>query len=539
MSDTVFDVVILGGGLAGMTLALQLRQTMPDIRIRVLERRAHPVPEAAFKVGESSVEIGAHYFANVLGLLPHLGEQQIRKFGFRFFFNDGSRHIERCTELGVSMLLPTPSWQIDRGRFENFLGEHLRAEGIEFVDAASVREVRLADDDGPHQLRYTCADETHEISARWVIDASGRAGLLKRQLDLAQLNDHDVNSAWWRVEGIVDPNDWSDDEAWLGRCTPRDRWRSTNHLCGNGYWIWMIPLSSNAHSIGIVADEAIHPLASMNTYEKATDWLHTHQPQLAAALAGPEHALMDFRFLRHFSYACKQVFSAKRWALTGEAGYFADPFYSPGSDFIGISNSYITELIQLDRAGQPIAMHVTLFEQLYRSFYDNTMSLYRGQYGLFGNAEVMPIKVIWDYAFYWAMLAPLFISGRIARVDVLGKLRALMERAAALNGAMQPLLRAWGEASGYGTPEDGRLLDQFKIGWFHEMNRALHDKLDDAAFNDRISGNIQLLMQLADDIRAHIHARHPDISTQGLAGLIDAEAARPPSMLPPEWWLGA
>nr|MDQ2972202.1 NAD(P)-binding protein [Pseudomonadota bacterium] len=57
------DVLILGGGLAGLTLALELRQHLPALSIRVLERRAHPVPAAAHKVGESTVEIGAHYFA--------------------------------------------------------------------------------------------------------------------------------------------------------------------------------------------------------------------------------------------------------------------------------------------------------------------------------------------------------------------------------------------------------------------------------------------------------------------------------------------
>jgi hypothetical protein len=42
------------------------------------------------------------------------------------------------------------------------------------------------------------------------------------------------------------------------------------------------------------------------------------------------------------------VFSARRWALTGEAGLFLDPFYSPGTDFIAISNTYITELVARD-----------------------------------------------------------------------------------------------------------------------------------------------------------------------------------------------
>ena len=49
------DLTILGGGLAGLSLALQVRQQLPDAKITVLEKRQHPVPEAAHKVGESTV----------------------------------------------------------------------------------------------------------------------------------------------------------------------------------------------------------------------------------------------------------------------------------------------------------------------------------------------------------------------------------------------------------------------------------------------------------------------------------------------------
>ena len=70
------DVAILGGGLAGLSLALQLRRRFSDLKIMVIERRRHPVPEAAHKVGESTVEIAAFYFDEVLGLAGHLNERQ-------------------------------------------------------------------------------------------------------------------------------------------------------------------------------------------------------------------------------------------------------------------------------------------------------------------------------------------------------------------------------------------------------------------------------------------------------------------------------
>ncbi len=95
------DVRILGGGLAGLTMALQLKQRLPELDVLVLERRSHPVPEACRKVDESSVEIGAHYFENVLGLKQHLVEAQLKKFGFRFFFSEGRRDIEAVTEVGT------------------------------------------------------------------------------------------------------------------------------------------------------------------------------------------------------------------------------------------------------------------------------------------------------------------------------------------------------------------------------------------------------------------------------------------------------
>ncbi|MCC4603479.1 NAD(P)/FAD-dependent oxidoreductase [Xanthomonas campestris pv. badrii] len=515
------DVVITGGGLAGLSLALQLKQRDPALAITVLERRAHPVREAAFKVGESTVEIGAHYFAQVLDLREHLEIEQIRKFGFRFFFSDKREDIDRCTELGVSKILPTPSWQIDRGRFENFLGERARAQGITFIDGCSVKGVDLAEDDADHAVRYECAGTAGTLQARWVVDASGRAGLLKRKLGLAQDNAHNANAVWWRVEGLIDPNGWSQDSSWLQRCTPPDRWRSTNHMCGPGYWFWLIPLSSGAHSLGIVCDAAMHPLETMNTHEKAMDWLRLHQPQVAATLDSAHYRLQDFLFLRKFSYGCTQVFSAQRWALTGEAGLFLDPFYSPGSDFIAISNTYICELIGRDRAGKSLSPYVELYQQLYFSFYENTLTLYQDQYALFGDEQVMPVKVIWDYTYYWSLLAPLFCSGRIADLSLLARMKADFFYARDMNLAMQRVLHDWGVRNTEQgiTGSDGRLLDQYLIGWFNELNGALNDTLDDDAFAARIHRNVAQMAVLAREILQQARQRHPELSDHGLDAL--------------------
>ncbi|PPU01687.1 NAD(P)/FAD-dependent oxidoreductase [Xanthomonas arboricola] len=533
------DVVITGGGLAGLSLALQLRQRDPALAITVLERRAHPVREAAFKVGESTVEIGAHYFAEVLGLREHLETEQIRKFGFRFFFSDKREDIDRCTELGVSRILPTPSWQIDRGRFENFLGERARAQGITFLDSCSVKGVDLADDQADHAVRYECAGEAGTLSARWVVDASGRAGLLKRKLDLAQDNAHDANAVWWRVEGLIDPNGWSQDSSWLQRCTPPDRWRSTNHMCGPGYWFWLIPLSSGAHSLGIVCDASMHPLDTMNTHDKAMTWLRTHQPQVAATLDQADYRLQDFLFLRNFSYGCKQVFSPQRWALTGEAGVFLDPFYSPGSDFIAISNTYICELIGRDRAGRSLSPYVELYQQLYFSFYENTLTLYQDQYALFGDAQVMPVKVIWDYTYYWSLLAPLFCSGRIADLSLLSRMKSDFFYARDMNLAMQRVLHDWGQhntARGLAA-DDGRLLDQYLIGWFNELNGALNDTLDDDAFAARIHSNVAQMAVLAREILQQARQRHAALPDHGLDALTANAIGEP--ILTAAWYADA
>ncbi|GLV53915.1 hypothetical protein KDH_07660 [Dictyobacter sp. S3.2.2.5] len=186
-SPEQYDVAILGGGIAGLTVALQIKQMRPNTRILVLEKQEHPVPEAAHKVGESTVEVAAYYLRDVLGLDEHLQKQQLRKFGLRMFFSSGdNQEIERRVEYGQIEQAPLPAYQIDRGRLENALGDEIRRRDITFLDGCKVQRIELQPQDAFHRVRILHQESEREIEARWLIDASGRSALLKRQLGLAK-----------------------------------------------------------------------------------------------------------------------------------------------------------------------------------------------------------------------------------------------------------------------------------------------------------------------------------------------------------------
>jgi flavin-dependent dehydrogenase len=513
------DVVIMGGGLAGLTLALQIKQKLPSLSITVIERRPHPVPHAAHKVGESSVEIGAHYFEKVLGLKSHLDSAQLKKFGFRFFFSDKRTDLHQVTELGASRVLATPSYQLDRGIFENALAQAAQEKGVHFIDGAVIRSFDLSEDNLPHVVNFDAQGNTHRIESRWLCDAAGRAGLIKRKLDLAELNEHDANAIWFRIADRIDVNDWSTDEKWLDRCTPRNRWLSTNHLVGEGYWAWLIPLSSGSHSVGIVADAKLHPIDQINTFDKAMEWFKTHQPQLYQALDQRRDKLQDFAFFKRFSYGCKKVFSgAQRWALTGEAGLFLDPFYSPGSDFIAISNTYITELIAIDQAQGATSMMAEIYEQIYFSLYENMLTLYKDQYKIFGDPEVMPIKVIWDYTYYWGVMCQLFFQNKLIDVSCMARMRNKLAGIQAINSQMQFFLRAWNLVSAKRNLP--HMLDQANLPWFSKLNQELRDDLDGAQFNARIDAQLLQLNELAAEIVVTAHRDYPDLNADELIALI-------------------
>lgn len=442
----VRDVVICGGGLAGLTLALQLKRLQPALEVTVLEKTVRPLPDSAHKVGESTVEIGAHYLGEVLGLKDYLKQHQFLKLGLRYFYGSGKLPLEDRPELGPSMYSPVPSYQLDRGRLETDLREKVLKAGVELLEGASLNEIVMGYEEEPHQIQFTLDGNDRVLTTKWVVDAMGRRRYLQTKLGLKKESPHSASAVWFRMEGRISVNELvpTSNTAWHQR-NVEDRYYSTNHLMGKGYWVWLIPLASGNTSIGIVTQNDLHDFGAYSrSYETCIAWLQKHEPILAQRLHGLNP--IDFRKIKNYSYSSSQLFSENRWACVGEAGVFSDPFYSPGSDMIAITNTFSCNLVLADTAGKLTKDKVELLNhELLDVQFPDQLNYFVDGYHTFGNTQVAATKFLWDTIYYWRTYSHPFLCGFFSDFEFIRMYIGHLNKLSAINGEIQFLFREWAE----------------------------------------------------------------------------------------------
>jgi len=522
-----YDVVISGGGLAGVTLALQLKKSLSTVRILVLEKRKHPAPAATHKVGESLSELGAYYLREVLNLKDNLVSCQLRKFGFRFFLTpEYADDITRRVEVGSKIFNPFPSHQVDRGKLENDLVKAAIDNDIDIELGAKVTTVDLSKTG--HTIVFEKNNVGHTVAAKWFVDATGRNSLLRRKLHLEKELDHNINAAWFRLNANIDMDYWSGDTGWRSFVAPGLRRLATNHLMGEGYWVWIIPLVDERTSIGIVADPRYHAFDTFNSFEKAMRWLKTYEPLAAAMLEEHSEKMMDFKVMKNFAYDTKQFYSSDKWAVTGEAGAFLDPLYSPGSDFIGLSNTWISDLITRDITNEDIKLRSLVYDHAHKQLFRGWATLYRDMYGLFGKTQIMLMKIIWDWATYWAIPNVLFSNKGYINLEVMklySSSGGVGHRFATLNNNMQQLFVVW--AQQYNESISDRQLNVFDVACLKRLQSEIGKQYDQDELISKIESNLTMLELISAEIfrkvSHQLHATPRDMNVDPYSMKIDDE----------------
>ncbi|MGE0789191.1 MAG: NAD(P)/FAD-dependent oxidoreductase [Sandaracinaceae bacterium] len=389
-----FDVVIVGAGMAGSLLARQLRRTDPSMSVALLEKASTPKR----KVGESTVDVCGKYLTKRLGLSTYLYDRQLPKNGLRFFFDraDRSGSMEELSEIGSTGLLPLPSFQLDRARFEADLHTMNEESGIDVRTGVRVHAIALGEGE-PHAIAI---DGGETLRARWVVDATGRSSRLARQLDVRTPVDTVQRVAGWaRFEGVADLDDFGS-PAFRARVRDTSRVLSTNHFCYAGYWIWLIPLGEGITSVGVVADRGRVPEGAIRR-DGLVPFLLEHRAM--RELLGDARAL-DHGSLDGLAYGTTRTIDVdRRVALIGEAAAFTDPLYSPGGDFIALANDWVSDVIARESAGEPhvaLQERASIYERLFLARHEATLLLHQDQYDVLGSFELFGSKWDFDLACY-------------------------------------------------------------------------------------------------------------------------------------------
>ncbi len=412
-----YDVVIIGAGLAGLSLARQLLLNSDHVTILQLDKRAE-IPQKGQKVGEATVQVSGYYFSKVLELEEYLLREHFLKYNLRFYWKTAGMDNNRWESFSQSYIRGVsnvPTYQLNRNEIERELLRRnlLVTDQYTFDLHALNAHVDLDEQGGPHRVSYSVDGTPRTVTARWVVDAAGRAHVIQKQRHLERKNAIRHGASFMWVEGLLNFEYLTDSTHKQIRLNPQRQhtghlpfWLATNHFCEEGLWWWVIPLQGIT-SLGLVYDNRLIKPEDVNDPKRLVKWVCEHFPLFARDL--PNRTILHWACYRDFSFDCAQTIDRNHWALIGEAGRWTDPLYSPGGDVISVYNTVVTDSI-LTADQDELDAKVPLYEALEQAVYNAYVPSFAISYDCLGDQEAYSLKYTWELTIYFGFLVFPFIN---------------------------------------------------------------------------------------------------------------------------------
>lgn len=342
----MYDVIVIGGGPAGSTASTLLARD--GHRVLLLEKERFP----RFQIGESLLPYNNDVFDR-LGVREQLASSSfVPKYGATFLTGDG--------EVGYSFrfgrTLPekyAQSFQVRRDEFDELLLRNAQTAGVDVREQFAVSRVDL---DDPHQARVTATDsagQQHDFRSRFLIDASGHNAFLASRLGLKSDSPTLKKISFFgHYEGVAP--DLEGPEA-----------GNTMIVVLKNGWFWMIPVSDEIMSVGLVTDRDDFLKSGLTPEEMLERTIHS-TPYVARRLASAKRRGV-VRARKDFSYSVDQL-TGSNFAMIGDAAGFIDPIFSTGV-FMAMKSAEIVADGLSERLRGGDAASFARYERRFRSAY--------------------------------------------------------------------------------------------------------------------------------------------------------------------------
>ncbi len=311
------QVIILGGGPAGSSTALQLLRA--GIQPLIIEKQAFP----RYHIGES-LSGECRGALRELGLEDRMLAQNFPvKHGVNVFNPVGVPFwVEvkrRCPE--THALIPTATWSVTRSAYDSILLNAARERGAEYMECEAVSPIQEGDRVVGLQIRNQ-SGTLENLHCEVFVDCSGQATFLaNRGFTAPKVKGSYSNqvAVYSQLAGVM-----------------RDSGTEPSKVEGNtlifykakDHWAWMIPVSATETSLGVVTPASYFKDKKMDKAEFLRTELKSLNPDLTRRITNTDF-LEEVRTSTSYSYSAKN-YTGKGYLCVGDAHEFTDPIFSFG-----------------------------------------------------------------------------------------------------------------------------------------------------------------------------------------------------------------